>query len=147
MTVTFFGHKNAPDNIESNLESTIISLIENYDANLFYVGNQGYFDSLANRILRRLSKQYPHIKHYTVLAYMPQKPDNYSDFSNTILPEAVAISHPKYAISKRNDWMLSKSDAVIAYVTHSYGGAAQYYQKAIRQKKTVINLAESAKSS
>ena len=78
---------------------------------------------------------------------MPQKPDNYTDLSNTILPESVAESHPKYAISKRNDWMLSKSDAVISYVTHSYGGAARYYQKAIRQNKTVINIADSTKSS
>lgn len=147
MTVTFFGHKNTLESIESNLESTIISLIENNGANLFYVGNQGHFDSLANKILRSLSKQYPHIKHYIVLAYMPQKPDNYTDLSNTILPESVAESHPKYAISKRNDWMLSKSDAVIAYVTHSYGGAARYYQKAIRQNKTVINIADSTKSS
>ena len=73
---------------------------------------------------------------------MPQKPDEYTDYKNSILPEDVAKSHPKYAISKRNDWMLKQSDTVVAYVKHSHGGAARYYQKAMSQEKTIINLAE-----
>ena len=73
---------------------------------------------------------------------MPQKNDPQTNLYNSILPEEVATSHPKYAISKRNDWMLKKSDTVIAYITHSHGGAAKYYEKAIRQNKHIINLAD-----
>jgi hypothetical protein len=36
--------------------------------------------------------------------------------------------------------MLQQSDFVIAYVAHSWGGAAQYMKKAIRSGKAVINL-------
>jgi uncharacterized phage-like protein YoqJ len=147
MTVTFFGHKNSPQSIQENAEAVIRDLIENHGAEIFYVGNQGRFDFYINKILSKISKEYTHIRYYTVLAYMPQKPNEYTDYEKTVFPESVASSHPKFAISKRNDWMLSKSDTVVAYVNHSSGGAAKYYEKAIRQKKKVINIADMTKSS
>lgn len=147
MTVTFFGHKNTPQSIQENAETVIRNLIENHGADMFYVGNQGNFDFYINKILNKISKEYKHIRYYTVLAYMPQKTDGYTDHEKTVLPESVASSHPKFAISKRNEWMLSKSDTVVAYVKHSSGGAAKYYEKAIRQKKKVINIADMTKSS
>lgn len=118
MTVTFFGHSKSPQSAKSNLENAILYLIENQCADVFYVGTHGDFDAYANSILKKISKKYTHIKHYTVLAYMPQENAPSTNYGQTILPESVAQSHPKYAISKRNDWMLSKSDTVIAYITH-----------------------------
>ena len=141
MIVTFFGHSNTPQSAEIDLENTIIDLIEKQFADTFYVGTHGNFDTYANNILKKISKKYPNIKHFTVLAYMPQTNELPNNFSNTILPESVAKSHPKYAISKRNDWMLDKSDIIITYITHQYGGAAKYYNKALRQNKKVINIA------
>ena len=41
LTVTFFGHKDAPKEIESALRLTLMDLIENKNANVFYVGNHG----------------------------------------------------------------------------------------------------------
>ena len=64
------------------------------------------------------------------------------DFSDTILPEGIENVPPRYAISWRNSWMLRRSDFVVTYITHSYGGAAQFAAKAVRQKKVVINLAD-----
>jgi hypothetical protein len=37
--------------------------------------------------------------------------------------------------------MVRECEFVVCYITHSYGGAAQYVGYAMRQKKTVINLA------
>lgn len=79
--------------------------------------------------------------HYAVvLAYMPSERSTPTDTSDTMLPEGIELVHPRYAISWRNNWMLQQSDIVVAYVTHSWGGAAQYMKKAIRSGKTVINL-------
>ena len=142
MTVTFFGHRNTPEHIKNNLETTILNLIENQNANVFLVGNHGGFDNMCNHIIYKLKEKYPHIKHYTILAYMPTKNNFYNHYENTILPEDVAISHPKFAISKRNDWMLKNSDIVVCYIKHSDGGAAKYYKKAKRHGKLVINIAE-----
>jgi hypothetical protein len=38
--------------------------------------------------------------------------------------------------------MLKQSDYVVTYITHSFGGAANYANKACRQQKIVINTAE-----
>ena len=146
MTVTFFGHSNSPQSVEADLKRTIIELIERQGADVFYVGTHGNFDHYANSILKKLSKQYIHIKYYTILAYMPGQAELSPNYGETILPEAVAESHPKYAISKRNDWMLNKSDTVVVYIKHTHGGAAKYYQKSISQGKTIINLAETKNS-
>ena len=42
-----------------------------------------------------------------------------------------------YTISWRNNWMLKQSDYVVTYISHFYGGAVQYAEKAKRQKKIV----------
>ena len=59
MTCTFFGHRNVTEEIEPTLRSTLIDLIENHDVDMFYVGNQGSFDSMVRRVLKDLSKVYP----------------------------------------------------------------------------------------
>lgn len=61
--------------------------------------------------------------------------------SDTMLPEGLETVHPRYAISRRNGWMLKQADFVVTYITHTWGGAAQYAEKAKRAGKTVINLA------
>ena len=109
---------------------------------MFYVGNQGRFDAIVRGVLRDLKNEYPQINYAVVLAYMPGKRTEYDDYSNTILPEGIESVHPRYAISWRNNWMLQQSDYVVTYITHSWGGAAQYADKARRQKKTVINISD-----
>ena len=80
------------------------------------------------------------MRYAVVLAYMPSEHPVLGDTSDTMLPEGIELVHPRYAISWRNNWMLQKSDFVVAYVAHSWGGAAQYVRKASRSGKTVINL-------
>lgn len=139
-TCTFFGHRACPDSIKPMLRSTLIDLIMNHDVDMFYVGNQGQYDTITRRVLRELQEEYPQISYAVVLAYMPGKQTEYDDYSDTILPEGIESVHPRYAISWRNDWMLQQSDYVITYVTHQWGGAAQFTRKAAKQMKTVINL-------
>ena len=107
---------------------------------LLYVGHQGQFDAYAHSELKKLKQEYLQINYAVVLAYMPGKKTEYDDYSDTMLPEGIESVHPHYAISWRNNWMLRQSDFVVTYITHSWGGAAQYAEKARRQKKVVINL-------
>ena len=71
---------------------------------------------------------------------MPGKKTEYDDYSDTMLPEGIEFVHPHYAISWRNNWMLKQSDYVVTYITHTWGGAAQYAERARHQRKVVINL-------
>ena len=97
----------------------------------------------AIREFKKLKQEYPQINYAVVLAYMPGKKTEYDDYSDTMLPEGIESVRTHYAISWRNNWMLRKSDYVVTYITHSWGGAAQYADKARRQKKTVINISDS----
>ena len=141
MTVTFFGHKDTPKEIEPTLRTTLVDLIENHDATKFYVGNNGNFDTMVRRQLENLSQTYP-ITYNIVLAYLPTKKSEYDDYTNTILPEGIETAPKRFAISWRNKWMIQQSDVVVTYVTHSFGGAAQFKELAERQGKTVIELIE-----
>ena len=137
---TFFGHRECPDTIKPKLREVLVDLIENHGVDMFYVGNQGQFDAIVRSTLRELQKEYPQMGYAVVLAYMPREQNDYDDYSDTMLPEGIESVHPRYAISLRNDWLLSKADYVVTYITHSWGGAAQYAAKAKKQGKTVINL-------
>ena len=141
MVCTFFGHKDTPKNIEPTLRTTLVDLIENHDATEFYVGNNGNFDTMVRRQLENLSQTYP-ITYNIVLAYIPTKKSEYDSFTNTLLPEGIETMPKRFAISYRNKWMIQQADAVVTYVTHSFGGAAQFKAMAERQGKTVIELSE-----
>ena len=118
----------------------MIDLITQYDVDMFYVGNQGKFDSTVYSVLRNLKNEYPQINFAVVLAYMPRKQTNHEDYSDTMLPEGIESVHPRYAISWRNNWMLQRSEYVVTHIAHPWGGAAQFAKKAESQRKTVINL-------
>jgi uncharacterized phage-like protein YoqJ len=137
---TFFGHRECPDSIKIKLQEVLIDLIINSDVDMFYVGNQGQFDAIVHSVLRELKNEYPRIDYAVVLAYMPGKQMEYDDYSDTMLPEGIESVYPRYAISWRNNWMLRQSDYVVTYITHSWGDAAQYAEKAKRSGKVVINL-------
>ena len=139
MVCTFFGHKDTPKEIEPTLWSTLIDLIENKNVNVFYVGNNGNFDTMVRRQLEDLSKTYP-ITYSVVLAYLPTEKNKYDNLTNTIYPEGLETVPKRFAISWRNKWMIQQSDIVVTYVTHNFGGAAQFKEMAARMGKTVFNI-------
>lgn len=136
-TITFFGHRDTPKEIEPALRLTLIDLIENKNATVFYVGNHGNFDAMVRRQLEDLSKTYP-IKYYVVLAYMPGK--NAEPDEHSILPEGIETVPRRFAINYRNKWMLNKSDIVVTYVTRPVGGAWRFKEMAERQSKYVLEI-------
>ena len=137
---TFFGHRECPDSIKAQLRAALIDLVTNHDMDTFYVGNQGRFDAIVRSVLRELKEEYPQINYAVVLAYMPGKHTEYDYYSDTMLPEGIEAVQPRYAISWRNNWMLQQSDYVVTYITHTWGGAYQFYRRSVRANKVVINL-------
>ena len=141
---TFFGHHNCTSSIKPKLREILIDLIENHAVDMFYVGRQGSFDAIVRSVLKELLLAYSHISYAVVLERLPPKLDEFDtrDYSDTMLPEGIESVHPRFAISWRNNWMLKQSDYVVTYITHTWGGAYQYAEKARSQNKTVINCAE-----
>ena len=132
---TFFGHGNTPDSLFPILKENIENLLIHHKVTVFYVGTHGNFDNMAYRAVKELQVEYPEIRVYRVLAYMPKE-----EVPDSLFPEGVELVHPKYAISWRNKWMLDHSAYVVAYVVRNYGAAAKYVKQPKRKCKTVINL-------
>ena len=141
---TFLGHRDCSETIKLRLSEVLVDLITNHGVDMFYVGNQGQFDTYVHSELKKLKLDYPQINYAVVLAYMPGKKTEYDDYSGTMLPEGIESVHPRYAISWRNNWMLQHSDYVISYITHPWGGAAQYVSKARKQGKHIISVSENS---
>ena len=143
-TCCFFGHKDTPSTIAPELENVLTDLIENHGVVSFLMGHQGGFDHMALGAVRKLKERYPHITYNVVLAYMPGEKEEWSFYEpeETMYPEGLEEVHPRYAISWRNKWMLTESEYVVAYVKHSWGGAAKYYESAQKKNTKIINIAE-----
>ena len=142
MICTFFGHRKAPREIQPKLEKTLINLIKNENADTFYVGKQGNFDNIVISTLKTLKTIYPHINYSVVLAYMPGKENDYycNDYSDTIYPEGLESTPPKYAVFQRNKWLVEHSDVMITYVKYSAGGAAKFKELAEKNGKIIISI-------
>ena len=140
MKVSLIGHHDAPPHIRETLKEILTELIIHENASLFYVGNQGAFDKMAYHVLAELEAEYPTIRFFVIFAYMPTRSEYPSN--HTILPEEAAKSHPKYAILKRNKWMIEHSDVVVSYVTYSFGGAAKYKETARKKGKRIVEISE-----
>ncbi len=140
MRCTFFGHSNTPNEIQPKLEETIINLIKNYNVDNFYVGNHGNFDLMVRNTLKKLKSFYPDITYSVVLAYANSK--NIEAGHNAIYPFELKNISPKYAIPKRNLWMIEHSDIVVSYVINSFGGASRFFNIAENKGKLLINLAD-----
>lgn len=140
---TFFGHRDCPESIKVNLKQEIERLICDQEVDTFYVGTQGSFDRMAYNALNELRKKYSHIKVFRVLAYMPHNDAVSNDNAqneDTILPEGIERVYPRYAIVWCNNWMIDRSEYVIAYITHPTGGAYQAVERAKEKDRTVILL-------
>lgn len=139
MTCSFFGHSDTPPEIRGKLRETVIDLIENRGAELFYVGNHGSFDRMAAAVLRELSAIYPQIRYYIVLAYLTEHTERNAP---TMFPEGIESVPKRFAINFRNRFMAEQSDVIVAYVTRSFGGAAKFTEMARSKGAEIINVAE-----
>ena len=142
MVCTFFGHREVQNSGETRkkLNDTIRKLIENNGAKTFYVGNNGSFDHLVLETLREISKEYK-INYSVVLAYLDFNKD-YCDYRSdeTIYPENLEKTPLRFAIDKRNLFMIEKSDIAVSYINRSIGGAAKQVEICEKKGLKIIKL-------
>ena len=139
-TCCFFGHREVTHNIRPKLTALIEKLITEENVTEFYVGNQGQFDSMAYSVLKELKGKYPHIRYIVVLAYMPDEHIKEVYGEDTLFPDGMESVPKKFAISKRNDWMIQQSGFVVCYVHKITGGAGKFREKAEKKGLRVIDV-------
>ena len=123
MIITFCGHSNYlfGDNVKVELKSILINETKNPTCK-FYLGGYGDFDGLCLRTLRELKHDFPSIEILFITPYLDK---NYSKlelakyyYDDVIFPPIESVPR-KFAILKRNEWMVEQADLVIAYVKYS----------------------------
>lgn len=137
MIVMFCGHKeiSEPDKLQRWLVETVEALIQR-GADTFYLGGYGAFDRLAANVVWSKKRLYPSVQSILVLPYLDRAVDA-TDYDSTIYPPLENVPR-RFAISRRNEWMVDHSDVVVAYVIHEWGGAATTLRYAKRKHKEII---------
>lgn len=94
-------------------------------------------------LLKKTSAEYTMISCTVILAYLPTGKTNIicCDLP-TIYPEGIEYVPKKYAVSYRNDWIVRQADTVICYITHDFGGATKFVEKARKKGKTIYNISK-----
>ena len=139
MTVTFCGHSQVADpaTVADRLTAIIEELIAE-GADDFLLGGYGEFDGMAARAVRNAKVIHPQIRSELVIPYIDRDFDP-ALYDGSVYP-SLEIVPRRYAISKRNEWMVDNSDVVVACVTHGWGGAATTLKYAQRKKKRIISI-------
>ena len=139
MTVTFCGHSQVADpGLENKKLNAVIAELIAEGADEFLLGGYGEFDGMAARAVANVRKVNPQIRSTLVIPYIERDYDR-TLYDGSVYPPLETVPR-RYAISKRNEWMVDNSDVIVACVTHTWGGAATTLKYAQRKKKRIISL-------
>ncbi len=152
MTISFIGHKTIPstEHTKASLSRLLTRIINEHpeESFVFLCGGYGSFDHLCARVVNILKRTVASdISCVYVTPYIDERhlfPVQEGKLYDTIVYPPLESVPYRYAIIKRNEYMISHSDLVIAYVSHTYGGAYQTFLFAKRKRKEIINLADAS---
>lgn len=139
MICTFLGHRNTSSTVKNDIKITIENLIKE-NVREFYVGNNGNFDFLVQQALAEISTT-QNISYAIVLS-RPNEAALSNNQNATIFPEGLENALPRFAIAKRNEWMLKKSKIVIAYTKSHFSNCYKWLEKAEKRGLKIINIAK-----
>ena len=148
MIVVFCGHSDFQKTEE--YEEKLLRILEREVGDKvaeMYLGGYGGFDGFAYYCCKKYKETHPDVSLLLITPYMTL--DHQMRYLNTQMAQYDGIIYPeiedkplRFAISYRNKWMVEKADLVVAYVTHSFGGAYATYAYAERKGKLIINIAD-----
>lgn len=152
MIVTFCGHRNITERetVKEKLSAEIFRLFvgaEHSNTSLsFYCGGYGEFDRLSEQIIEEVRRGFPtvsceklFITPYITPPYKERNDIMKERFDGILYPPIENVPY-RFAIIRRNEWMVDKSDLLIAYVKYSWGGAARTLEYARRKQKRIVMI-------
>lgn len=141
MICSFFGHKRIYNEmIKEKIRAEAIRLI-NCGCNTFYVGNNGIFDLYVQQVMSKLSEEYG-ISFSIIISSVNEKALSSSAQVFTVFPEGFEAFLPRFAIPKRNEWMMRHSDYIVCYMEKRISRLDGLIEKARRRGIPMTNLAE-----
>ena len=150
MKIAFAGHSHIHFGgiVKEIVKKQLQKNIANAKSVTFYLGGYGAFDEICAHACRELKKENANIHLIYVTPYItPAEQEKIKIMQKSGLYDAsiyppIEGTPPRFAILKRNEWMMSNADLIIAYVNRSFGGAYQSLQAAKRQNKPIINICD-----
>ena len=146
MVISFCGHREF--NPDAEKEKTIIDILLKYAETeqevICYTGGYGAFDWFAASCINKAKKAAHNIVNclvvpYITSSYLERISLHTKELDEVIYPPLENIP-PKFAIIRRNEWMIDNSDLLIAYVKYSWGGAAKTLEYAKRRGKPILSI-------
>ncbi len=145
MVIAFCGHSSYMGNAKD--EERLLLLLEKVAQGKqvdFYLGGYGGFDSFALRCAEKYKKVHPSAKLVFVTPYIDQwlkaREALLKAVYDEILYPALEAVPQKFAILKRNEWIINQADYVFGYVKAHSGGAYKALLYAHNHQKPYTNL-------
>lgn len=139
-TCSFFGHSECYGLDRNVLRRAIEELIA-LGVKEFLVGNHGGFDAMVFSCLKELNGLYPDLRYSVVLAYLPAHKPEYDLYDgHSIYPEGLEIGPQRFAIERRNRYLIDNSTHCIVFISHTWGGAYKFAKLAKGKGLTITNL-------
>ena len=150
MVVSFVGHSivHSHDELKNLVKEQMRKSVSKEKSVTCLLGGRGEFDMICAAACRELKQEICGIKLVYVSPYLTLaeqariKEMQQSDLYDESIYPSIEQTPPRFAISKRNEWMMKQADFVIAYVNHDYGGAYKAFKVAKHNRKNVITLCD-----
>jgi len=140
LTCTFIGHSNCSEKISTPLYLAVERLITEEGVTRFLVGDSGNFDYYTYQVLKKLHLRYD-IQFEVVLSYLNRMTEfSYYSQDETLFPSVLENTPPRFAISKRNTYMLKSSQYLVCLLEHTFSNSYTFVKKALKSGMKVINL-------
>lgn len=144
MIITFCGHADyieKPDD-EKNMLHLFHSLIGQSKV-CFYLGGYGNFDKFVLKCANKYKSSNKQAKIIFVTPYIDvnyKKLRNEKSLYDEIIYPNIENSPKRFAIVRRNEWMVNHSNYLISYVCHNFGGAYKTLQYAKKNSIFIIDF-------
>lgn len=141
MVITFIGHREVfeEEKVRKWVRNCILS--QKDSEMIFFCGGCGAFDLLCARVCSELKSELEKSEIVYVTPYLDRCADQPLLYDTVLYPSIEDVPL-RWAIIKRNRYMIENADLVIAYIRHSFGGAYQSYLFAKRKGKRILRYGE-----
>ena len=143
MIFTFCGHRDffGNEEIKKRLINKLIKYAKQTETLFCYSGGYGGFDRFVAYCVKEAKLKVDNIRNCLVIPYLTQSlQEQYNGYFDEIIYPPMVNVPAKYAIIRRNEWMVDQADLLIAYVTHGWGGAARTLQYAKKKNVPVLTI-------
>ena len=149
MIISFIGHSRISQ--YENIKAAVSKAVRNNlcEATVScYLGGYGDFDELCACVCRELKQEYLDIELVYVAPYLNlREQDKIREIErlglyDTSVYPPIENTPLRFAIVKRNEWMVLSADLIICYVEHEWGGAYKTLKFAKHKKKKIINVCD-----